>query len=48
MKQYYWDAKLIETGEEVGGSCFASNEEEAIKKLKSYGYYTDITLKEVV
>lgn len=47
MKEYYWDATLIETGEVVGGGCFAESEDEARKQLESYGYYKDIKLEEV-
>lgn len=47
MKEFYWDAKLIDSRENVGGCIFAINENEAIKQLQNYGFYTDIILKEI-
>ncbi len=47
MKEYYWDAKLIDSAEAVGGCIFAVNEADAVKQLESYNYYTDIRLTEI-
>lgn len=44
MNIYYWDAADIETGERVGGACFAPSEEAAVEQLESYGLYCEITV----
>ena len=46
MNSYYWDAIDIETGERVGGACFAPSEEAAVEQLESYGLYSEITVSE--
>lgn len=46
MKSYYWDATDIETGERVGGACFAPSEEAAVEQLESYGLYCEIEVSE--
>lgn len=46
MNNYYWDAIYIETGEHVGGACFAPSAEAAIEQLESYGLYRDIVVTE--
>ena len=46
MNSYYWDATDIETGERVGGVCFAPSEEAAVEQLESYGLYCEIMVYE--